>query len=294
MNKLLKAMLKPGWTICRDALPGRLHVIIDHLRTHGELPDLHHPRTFSEKIAWRKLFDRDPRMAAMIDKIAVKEQMSARFGADFVIPTLAVFHSEREIDFTALPYPCVVKASHASGTNLFLHLPPGDEAGARRTLHRWLRYAHHKTSEEWAYSQIRPRLLVEPLLEGGAHGLVDYKFHTFAGKVFAVQVDVDRYSGHRRNFYDPLWRRMPFGLLYPQAAFDVPPPSRLREMLAVAEEIGAAFSFARVDLYEVNGREKFGEITFYPGAGLERFRPRDYDARFGAMWTAGTFAAQEK
>jgi hypothetical protein len=280
----IRSLFKACWTVLRDALPTRWHVVVDHYRYHGQLPNLKHPRTFSEKIAYSKLHNRDPRMPALIDKIAVKEQMAGHFGAEFVIPTLAVFDNPEQIDFSALPYPCVVKANHASGTNLFMERRPEDEPRIRRKLRRFLRYRHYRASEEWAYSQVQPRLLVEPLIEGGEHGLVDYKFHTFAGKVFAIQVDVDRFTDHRRNFYDGQWKRMPFGLLYPQAPFDVPPPPLLPEMLATAELIGAGFSYVRVDLYALAGAVKFGEVTFYPGAGLELFDPRGFDGLFGAQW----------
>ena len=162
---------------------------------------------------------------------------------------------------------------------------PADEDKVRRELGQLLRYRHDRAAEEWAYSQIAPRLLVEPFIAGGEHGLIDYKFHTFSGRVFAVQVDLDRYTAHRRSFFDPAWNAMPFSLLYPPPPYSVPPPVALGEMVRRAEEIGQGFSYVRVDLYEIQGKVKFGEATFYPGAGLEVFKPREYDALFGAQWT---------
>ena len=69
--------------------------------------------------------------------------------------------------------------------------------------------SHYESAEEWAYFRIRPRLLVEPLIDGGEHGLVDYKFHTFGGRVYAIQVDIDRYTDHRRCFFDADWVKIP-------------------------------------------------------------------------------------
>jgi len=220
----------------------------------------------------------------MVDKIAAKEQMASRFGQDFIIPTLATFSTEAEVDFAALPYPCVIKPNHASGFNVFLKERAADEGSVRRKLGRLLRYRHERSAEEWAYSQIPPRLLVEPFIEGGEHGLVDYKFHTFAGRVFSVQVDMARYTDHRRSFFDPQWKPMPFELLYPRADYKISPPSTLEEMIRCAEQIGEGFSYVRVDLYEIEGKVKFGEATFYPGAGLEVFKPREFDAIFGEQW----------
>jgi hypothetical protein len=277
-------MLKPVWGVVRDALPAKTHVALDHLRNHGMLPNLQHPTTFNEKIAYRKLYDRDPRIPPLVDKIAAKKQMSARFGPDFVIPTLAIFDTAAEINFAALQYPCVVKPNHASGFNVFLKERPRNEQAIRRKLGRLLRYRHESAAEEWAYSQIAPRLLVEPWIEGGPHGLIDYKFHTFSGQVFSIQVDVDRYTDHRRCFFDPSWKRIRFELLYPEPGYEVAAPVALDEMLRCAEQIGQGFLYLRVDLYEVGGRAKFGEATFYPGAGLEVFKPRQFDAVFGALW----------
>jgi hypothetical protein len=283
-------MLKPVWVVFRDALPARAHVALDHFRNHGKLPDLQHPATFSEKIAYRKLYDRDARMPSLVDKITAKEEMTSRFGAEFIIPTLATFATAAEIDFAALPYPCVVKPNHASGFNVFLRERPAKEREVRRRLGRLLRYRHERASEEWAYSQIAPRLLVEPWviesgIEGGRHGLIDYKFHTFGGQVFSIQVDVDRYANHRRCFFDPFWKPMQFELLYPRASYEIPPPVALKEMLRYAAQIGEVFAYVRVDLYEVAGKVKFGEVTFYPGAGLEVFNPPEFDALFGALWS---------
>jgi hypothetical protein len=284
LNNPLKRMLKGPWVIFRDALPAKAHVALDHFRNHGKFPNLKHPATFSEKIAYRKLYDRDPRIPSLVDKIAAKEQMASRFGTEFIIPTLATFDTAAEIDFAALPYPCVVKPNHASGFNVFLRERPANEGAVRRRLGRLLRYRHERASEEWAYSQIAPRLLVEPWIEGGEHGLIDYKFHTFGGRVFSIQVDVDRYTNHARCFFDLTWTPMQFELLYPRAAYEIPRPVRLKEMLGYAERIGEEFAYVRVDLYEVGGRVKFGEATFYPGAGLEVFNPREFDALFGALW----------
>ena len=273
----------------RDALPTHAHVLIDHYRIHWRLPNLTHPKTFSEKIAWRMLYDRDARIPAMVDKIAAKQQMAARFGERFVIPTLAVYDNAAEIDFALLPYPCVIKPNHASGFNVFLREKPPGERKVRRRLLDLLRYRHQHSAEEWAYSQIAPRLLVEPFvaepfIDGRPHGLTDYKFHTFGGRVFAVQVDVGRYTRHTRNFYTPEWEPMNFSLLYPRASGEIPKPAALDEMIARAGRIGEGFSYVRVDLYEIEGKSKFGEVTFYPGAGLEVFKPKQFDALFGEQW----------
>jgi hypothetical protein len=284
LNNTLKPAFKPVWALLRDALPRRAHVVLDHLRYHGRLPNLEHPCTFSEKIAYRKLHDRDPRIPQLVDKIVAKQQMAARFGPEFIVPLLATFLSEAEVDFAALPYPCVINPNHLSGFNLFLRERPEASNEIRRKLGRLLRTRYERASEEWTYSQIAPRLLVEPFIEGGPHGLIDYKFHTVRGSVFSIQVDEDRYTHHAGCFFDRAWKRMPFELVYPAAAYELSPPEALAEMFGYAEQIGAGFSYLRVDLDEIAGKVKFGLAAFYPGAGLEVFNPRKYDTLFGEQW----------
>ena len=68
---------------------------------------------------------------------------------------------------------------------------------------------------------------------------------------------------------------------------DEPPerPRYLEEMLQAATLLGRDFDFVRVDLYDLPEHPRFGEMTFYPGSGFERFHPVSVDARFGAWWT---------
>jgi hypothetical protein len=55
-------------------------------------------------------------------------------------------------------------------------------------------------------------------------------------------------------------------------------------MLEAAETLSGGFDFVRVDFYEAEGRPLFGEMTFYPGSGLDRFRPVSFDGLFGEHW----------
>jgi hypothetical protein len=268
-----------------DLLPPSWHVSLDHLRFHKKLPDLKHPSTFNEKIAWRKLKDRDPRLPPLIDKIVAKQEMASRFGVEFIIPTVATFDSARAIDFGMLPYPCTIKAGHGSNMNLYLMQRPSDERAVRRQLAQFLLVNYHTIREEWAYSKISKRLLVEPYIHGGEHGLVDYKLHTFSGRVFAIEVVTDRYTSHTGATFDPDWNEMPCQLGIVRTPYPIPRPHELDKMLDYAHLIGSGFCYVRVDLYEIKGKVKFGELTFYPGGGLDVFSPPEFDKIFGQQWT---------
>jgi len=285
MKSHLKWLFRPFWRCFLQILPAKMHIVLVYWRQFGRIPNLADPKTFNEKILHRMLYDRDPRMPSLVDKIAAKEAMAARFGNGFIIPTLATLEDERDVDFSNLPYPCVIKAAHSSGMNMFLSKRPEDEGEARCQLRRYLSYDHSSLYEEWAYSKVPHRLLVEPFIDGGEHGLVDYKFHTCGGRVYAIQVDLDRHTVHRRCVFDRSWSRMPVEMTFPLYSGTIPPPGTLADMINYAELIGKEFSYLRVDLYEIAGVVKFGEVTFYPGAGvIETFDPPEFNEAFGAAW----------
>ena len=56
-------------------------------------------------------------------------------------------------------------------------------------------------------------------------------------------------------------------------------------MKKVAEELSSDFPFVRVDLYNVNGKIYFGELTFYPSSGYGKFHPDEFDIQLGAYLT---------
>src|SRR5690606_12626106 len=80
-------------------LPDRAYVRLHYRRLMGAPLRLRDPKTFSEKLQWLKLYDRQPLYTTLVDKFAVKEWVSARIGEEHVIPTLHVWNSAEEVDF---------------------------------------------------------------------------------------------------------------------------------------------------------------------------------------------------
>ena len=69
----------------------------------------------------------------------------------------------------------------------------------------------------------------------------------------------------------------------PQAKF---PLSRelFEQMKKMATDLSEPFQHVRVDLYEVNGKIYFGEMTFFSGGGYHVFIPSEYDKIWGDYW----------
>jgi hypothetical protein len=274
-NTIAKRLL--GWV--PDEVFTRLQFLY---RLHRWL-NLRHPRTFNEKLQWLKLRYRDPLMRRCADKVAVRDYVAEQAGPDVLIPLLGTYTSAAAIDFQRLPKRFVLKANHGSGWNILCRdRETLDFARTRARLDAWLRTDFSRIAREWVYEGIPPRLLCEEFLATATgEPPSDYKFFCFHGKPVFVQVDYDRFIRHERALYTADWKKLPCALEYALKEEPTPPPPMLTRMLELAGKLSAPFPFVRVDLYDLEGRVYFGELTFFPGKGVERFRPRDYDEIFG-------------
>jgi len=246
---------------------------------HGHLPDLQSPRGFTEHVQVRKLHDRDLRLPLYADKVAVKEFVAHSIGDDWVIPTL--WHGTYLPSRPEWPLPFVLKARHGCNQTIFVHSEPANWQRIMRKTNRWLASEYGGWLDEWLYALIPRGLLVEPFIGEGRSLPVDYKFYVFGGRVEFVQVHLDRAGDHRWILFDRCWQRVSSRA----SVADPLPPINLARMTEAAEMLGKGFDFVRVDLYEVNRKPLFGEMTFYPGSGLDRFDPVSLDNLIGSHWT---------
>lgn len=285
--KTAREFLKSAYHACTALLPVRTKAYLDFIRTQGYIPDFKNPRTFNEMLCARKLSSELDRYSAWADKIESKRLVSVLLGERYLIPSLYEGDFPTAEKYNSLPTPFVLKASNASGANIFVW----NESDKDYFLHKdkiiSKRDRFLKVTLEKFYSSLENRFIVEPILIG-TKGKVpeDIKFHTFNGKVAYIQVDLDRFGEHTRNFYTPDWTRQPFSCRYKQSTIDPPKPACLDEMIRFAETIARDFDYVRVDLYEINGAPLFGELTFVHEEGYGRFQPREADKMWGSLWKA--------
>ena len=81
----------------------------------GKKLNLDNPTTYSEKLQWIKLNDRNPDYSLMVDKYTAKEYVAGIIGEEHIIPTLGVWDTFDEIGFDSLPQQFVLKCTHNSG-----------------------------------------------------------------------------------------------------------------------------------------------------------------------------------
>jgi hypothetical protein len=274
----------------RRLMPDWLYIahkcLLDFRVGHGALPNLLNPRSFSEKIQYRKLFDHRPIFVQFADKLAVRDYVRDRVGDDVLTKLYYVSENPTDIPVALLPERFVVKPTHGCGWIRIVHNKSTlDVAELADTCAGWVAENFFYRAGEWAYKNVKPRILFEELLDDGTGAVpYDFKFFVFDGQVRFISVDIDRFGDHRRNMYDTNWNKLNFGFQRASSDLPVPKPERLKEMIEYAELLSAGFDFLRIDLYWTGQRIVFGEITATPASGLEPFWPGGIDRRLGDLW----------
>jgi hypothetical protein len=267
--------------------PG-LTLAMVHLRTFGYWPNLRQPKTFNEKIQWKKLHDRRELLVRTADKFAVRDYVRAKGLEGILIPLLWYGTDPKAIPFEQLSERFVVKPNHLSGAVIIVRQGRNaDTAFIQAQAEIWMATKYYSKFLEWAYQNIDPCILIEEFKS--CHGdevCPDYKFFCFHGEPRFCQVDMDRFTHHRKNIYDMEWRLLPVKYNHDNGP-DVPRPANLDEMIRVARKLSEEFDFVRVDLYSVHDDVFFGELTHYPAAGTGRFNPREFDLVMGSYWHVG-------
>lgn len=293
MNKIIKFVQNPLILFPHLGARGFFHGMDDatylkkcYRAYLGKKLNLENPKTFNEKLQWLKLHDRNPLYTTLVDKAEVKPWVAERIGSDHIVPTLGVWDSFEEIDFDLLPDRFVLKCTHDSGglvicrdKNTF------DVEKAKSKIKRSQSRNFYWSGREWPYKNVKPRILAEEYLESAEtkSDLTDYKIMCFGGRARCEFTYTGRAGDDLRvDFFDTEWNHLPFIRRYPNA--DVPPeaPSRLGDMLVMAERLAEDTPFVRADFYEVSGELYFGELTFYPGSGMEEFSPERWDDELGS------------
>ncbi len=251
--------------------------------------NLDNPATFSEKLVWKKLFDRNPLLVPTSDKYGVRFYLEQKLGPqkakELLIPLLHVTDNPRTIPFENLTHSYIVKATHASGWNLIVRNKNRTKKEILAHCRRWLNTPYGLRKNEWSYSLIKPRIVIEELLTDEEGRIPkDFKFYMFHGKCGYVRVHFDREENPVSTAFTPKWHMLQISKR--QGPFIEKPPN-YEAMLHLAEELSKAFDFVRVDLYNLNGRIYFGELTHYPLSGRTLI-PYSFDLELGRLWKLNT------
>lgn len=255
----------------------------------GKELDLSDPKSFSEKINWYKLNDRNPLMQQCADKISVRDYITRKGYADCLNKVYGVYYRVEDIDFNSFPNQFVIKAAHGSHMNYIVKDKVSfDWKHAKKMIKTWLKQDIYWSGREWVYKDLPKRIIIEKYLEDKSGDLIDYKFFCFYGTPAFLQCSCNRFSDDIvQNFYDLDWNLLPFGKSIPHNPnYKVDKPHTFNDMVKIVKDLCSPFQFVRVDLYEANNKIYFGELTFFPGGGIPDFIPSEYDQTVGEMWRA--------
>lgn len=277
-------------------IPDSIMVRMQYRIKMGFWPDMKHPRRFTEKLQLYKLCYHNPVMSQCVDKYEVRKFVESKGLGHILNELYGIYNHFDDIDFETLPDSFVIKSTTGGGgLNVIIvndkHSCDIDDI--RRQVNSW--YVHKQgfknMGREWAYIDMpQTRIIIEKLLQDNTiesnTGLSDYKMMFFNGKFKLLWIDKDRYTNHHRGFWN---ERLEFmsDIYSDHDTFSTPPelPDNIMEMVSMGEKLAEDFPYARIDLYNVEGKVVFGEITFYPWSGYVKFHPDEFDFQLGEYFT---------
>ena len=283
-----------------DSMPDDKYLTRLYKAKVGRPLNLSNPITLNEKLQWLKIHDRKPIYTTMVDKLAAKQFVADRIGDKYLITTLGVWESFDQIDFDSLPQQFVLKCTHDSGGLVICRNKENLDIGdAKRKIERSLGRNYYYRYREWPYKDVHPMIIAEEYMEEeGASELSsepvlnDYKLQCFDGKFDNVFVAEGRFSerGVRYHYFDRDWNYIPY-CPYDDidlSALQMLRPEHYEEMIEIAEKLSAGLPELRVDLYEINRRVYFGEMTLYSQSGFDTDITPEADLILGSKLTLPT------
>lgn len=279
------------WQQFAFLLPYSIFIRIMFRQKVGYWPDLDHPKTFCEKIQVLKIDSKKhPEYTNMVDKAEAKHFVASIVGDKYIIPTYGVWSKFDDIDFHSLPDGYILKCTHDSSKGIVVRDRSSlDRVALKKRMEYYLKRNYYDQNREFPYKNVPHRIIAEKFLVNSTDAeLKDYKFFCFNGKAEYCQIISNRSTDETIDFFDRDWKLQEFIGLNPHVHHANEPhlkPHNYDEMLWVADTLSKAIAspFVRIDLYNVNGKVYFGEITFFPAGGMGRFSPTIYDRKLGDM-----------
>lgn len=277
------------WNKLAPILPDRFFLQVKFYLRLRYWPDINNPRTLNEKLQWLKFYSKGhPEYTQMVDKVGAKDYVTKVIGKDYVIPTIGVWNSIDEIDWNTLPDKFVLKAAGDSGGLIICRDKSKlNVEDAKAKLKRCGEREYWIYNKEFPYQNVPHRYIAEELLEEEpGKSVKDYKIFCFNGEPHYLYLSqgLENHKTARMSFLDLDWQVSPFRRS-DYTPFDSLPkqPENYPEMLDVARKLSKGLPHVRIDLYNINGRIYFGEMTFFTCSGMIPFEPREWDRKLGDL-----------
>lgn len=254
------------------------------------------PRTLDEKMTWLSVMTDTSKWTEYSDKYEVRKYIESLGLKDILTECYGVWEKAADIDFDSLPHKFVLKCTHDCASTVVVR--DKDSMNRQEVLRFLQKHLDINYGYSWCelhYTKIKPRVIAESLIEQGegqdnSLGLIDYKINCIHGKPQYVEVIYGRHLDSEVGSHDAVfdlydihtWRPMRQYKVNVSDNFqDVPRPKNLNRMIEIAEKISAGFPQVRVDLYNVDGRIYFGEMTFFSSSGMNNDLSREFQLAIG-------------
>ena len=283
-SKLLAAL----WARLGQGVADEAYLKLRYRLIFGEKLDLDNPKKYNEKINWLKIFNRNHLYPHLVDKAEVKDIVRPIIGDDKIIKTYGIWDRFEDIDFNLLPNQFVLKSTNGGGGNgvvICKDKASFNRKRAKNKIERSMRF-NWRYEREWVYRDIRPRIIAEESMynEDGSD-LVDWKIHCFNGEPKVLFCASDRYTpGETLKFdwYDMELNHLPIKSKgYENANIKIDSFPEWGQMKEIAKTLSRGMPYVRVDLYLINHKIYFGELTFFHDGGVVALRPTEWEYTFG-------------
>lgn len=263
-------------------LSDKLYILLTGYIKTRKIPNLKKTTTFYDKMQYLKINKKFKKYSEYVDKYRVREFIKSEIGEEYLIPLLGVYTSFQEIDFDLLPDRFVLKTNNSCGRNIICkNIKNINKKKVEKKFKKWLKEEFYYRFREIQYKDIKPLIVCEKYLQDKSGGLMDYKFICSNGEPKYIQVDIDRYREHNQKYFDIEWNELNWSYGFKKYEGEIEKPENLDDMLMIARKLSSKFQFVRVDLYSVENKVYFGELTFTPGAGLLIFKPKEVNEIVG-------------
>lgn len=248
-------------------MPEKLSAQIVYLKNYHRFINYKAPELMDEKLLiLKEQYAKNPEIKSLIDKFKVRDYLKS-VGYESILNELyQVCDAPEQIQWDKLPGSYVIKCNHGSGYNIIVpDASKLDRAHAVGELKKWLKEDYGFISGEKQYCDIPRKIIIEKYLQTKeGHFPPDFKFFVSYGNVIGCMIAVNRDTDLKRFFVDTDFNDMHFIHEYEKPDYKKYKPASWNEQLKIASVLGKKFPFVRVDLYDLDGKVLFGELTFTP------------------------------